>query len=559
MTFKCCAIIPSRNHYRVVGDIVRSLRSANLYVFLVDDGSDEPAQGALQSLHAPESGVTVYRLDVNQGKGGAVAAGLGLAEKAGFTHAVQVDADGQHDLGALADLVAAARANPNALVIGQPVYDQSVPTGRRIGRWITHFWVSVELLSPRVIDTMCGFRVYPVTVTRAVIAAERVGRRMDFDIEIVVRLAWRGVAPVTLPVRVIYPEDNTSNFDLVRDNWRISRMHTRLVFTMLARLPRILGNRRRRPEGWFALAERGMLWGLRLSAAIYRIAGPRVCKSALLPVVLYFHFTGTTQRRASLTYLRRAFAARGEAREPGWRDSFRHFRAFTERTVDSFGSWVDRAGACVIDPASAAALDAAKTEDRGLVLVVSHFGNVELSRALLDHKQRARITVLVHTRHAENYNRLLKQFSPDAVVNTIQVTEIGPDTVIALRETVDRGGWIAIAGDRTPVHAQQRVSRASFLGKEAPFPQGPYVLAHLLDCPLYTLTCLRDGEVHRLYFEQLAERVNLPPRHKEPRLAELTARYASRLEEFCLRHPYQWYNFYDFWAEIPPSTNAKSR
>src|SRR5262249_45350497 len=149
------------------------------------------------------------------------------------------------------------------------------------------------------------------------------------------------------------------------------------------------------------------------------------------------------------------------------------------------------------------------------------------SRALLDRAHRARITVLVHTRHAENYNRLLKQFSPDAVVNTIQVTEIGPDTMIALREAVDRGGWIAIAGDRTPVHAQQRVSRARFLGHDAPFPQGPYVLAHLLDCPVYALTCLRDGAQHRVYFENLAERVDLPPRRKEARLAELAARYAA--------------------------------
>lgn len=559
MTFKCCAIVPSRNHYRALGDIVRALRAADISVFLVDDGSDATAQAALQRLHAPESGVTVHRLDVNQGKGGAVAAGLALADQAGFTHAVQLDADGQHDLRDLAALLDAARAAPHALVLGQPRFDRSMPTGRRIGRWITHFWVCIELMSARIVDTMCGFRVYPVGPTRSVIAEERPGRRMDFDPEIVVRLVWRGVALVTVPVRVVYPEGNISNFDLLRDNWRITRMHTRLVFALPARVPRILAARRRRSQRWFALAERGMLWGLRLSAAIYRIAGPRICKAALLPVVVYFHWTGATQRHASLAYLRRVFAVRGEHRTPGWRDSFRHFRSFMERTVDTFGSWVDHAGAYVIDPASADALDRAKAESRGLVLVVSHFGNVELSRALLDPAHRARITVLVHTRHAENYNHLLKRFSPDAVANTIQVTEIGPDTVIALREAIDRGGWIAIAGDRTPVHGQQRVSRARFLGDDAPFPQGPYVLAHLLDCSVYVLTCLRDGARHRLHFEKLVDRVELAPRCKEARLAELVARYAAGLEEFCLRDPYQWYNFYDFWAESPPSTKTEGR
>jgi predicted LPLAT superfamily acyltransferase len=136
------------------------------------------------------------------------------------------------------------------------------------------------------------------------------------------------------------------------------------------------------------------------------------------------------------------------------------------------------------------------------------------------------------------------------------VTEIGPDTMIALQDAVNCGGWIAIAGDRTPVHARDRISRARFLGHDAPFPQGPYVLAHLLDCPIYALTCLREGAEHRLYFERLAERVDLPPRRKDARLAELVARYAAGLEAFCMRDPYQWYNFYDFWAEGPLPANA---
>ena len=562
MTFKACAIVPSRNHHLVAGEIVAKLRAAGLPVFVIDDGSDEPARSVLRDLHAPDKGVTLHRFETGQGKGGAVAKGIAFAKEAGFTHAVQVDADGQHDLAALDRLLAAARTSPDNLITGRPVFDATMPAARRVGRWLTHIWVSVELLSFRIIDTMCGFRVYPIAATAAVLAEEAVGRGMDFDTDILVRLAWRGFTPIAVPVRVTYPDGNTSNFDVLRDNWRITLMHTRLVLAMLRRLPAI-GRHRSRADGpssaWFAMTERGMLWGLRLSALVYRLAGARACTAMLLPVALYFQVSGTEQRKASLQFLRRAFAARGESCELGWRHSFRHFRGFTQKAVETFGSWVEGAGSCTIEPTSVPALEQAAAEGRGLVLIVSHLGNVELSRALLDPALRARITVLVHTRHAENYNRVLRRFSPDAAINTIQVADIGPDTIIALKDIVEQGGWVAIAGDRTPVRAVQRVSYARFLGHDAPFPQGPYILAHLLDCPVYALFCLREARQHRVYFERLAERVDLQPRRKDADLAALTTQYARRLEAFCLRDPYQWYNFYDFWGDLSAPATSLNR
>jgi len=246
MSFRPCAVVPSHNHCRVLGSIVTALRGHGLDVIVVDDASGEPARAAIAALHAPAEGVEVLRLERNQGKGGAVMTGLRRAAERGFTHAVQVDADGQHDLGAVAALLSAAQAQPDALVSGRPVYDRSVPRSRQIARWLTHVWIWVETLSLSVKDSMCGFRVYPLAATLAVLDGETLGRRMDFDPEIVVRLFWRGVPTVHIPVRVVYPEGNTSNFRLLRDNWLLTRMHTRLVFTMLLRLPSILRNRPRR-------------------------------------------------------------------------------------------------------------------------------------------------------------------------------------------------------------------------------------------------------------------------------------------------------------------------
>jgi predicted LPLAT superfamily acyltransferase len=552
MTFKACAILPSRNHHLAVGAVVRALRASGLRVFILDDGSAEPARSALARLHAPGEGVIVHRFDTSQGKGGAVIKGFEQANAAGFTHAVQVDADGQHDLSALGNLLAAAEADPQALIVGSPEFDGTMPPGRRIGRWITHFWVCIELLSPRIVDAMCGFRVYPLAHVMALLRDEYVGPGMEFDIEILVRLAWRGVPLLPSPVRVTYPSGNTSNFDLVRDNWRITKTHTRLVLTMLARFPSILRQRQRSASHWSTIAECGMYWGLRFSAAVYRIGGLRMCMAALLPVVLYFHMTRAQQRSASRLFLRRAFAAQGRNVEPGWGDTFRHFWNFARKAVETFGAWVGGRQGDRVEAVNSREIERLTASGRGIVLIVSHLGNAELCRAMLDRDQRSRIALLVHTRHAENYNRILGRFRPDAAVNAIQVDEIGPDTIIALKELAERGHWVAIAGDRTPVRAQQRISRVRFLAHEAPFPHGPYVLAHLLDCPVYLMFCLRTHGGHRIQFEKFAERVDLPPRDKDAALAALAQRYARRLEALCLLDPFQWYNFYDFWTPSAP-------
>ena len=141
MSIRPCAIVPSHNHWRALAGVVTRLRAAGLPVFIVDDGSSEPARSTLGRLHDPDAGLHVHRLPVNQGKGAAVCHGFALAQAAGFTHAVQVDADGQHDLDALPRLLASAEAHPDALVSGQPIYDASIPPGRKIGRWVTHVWV----------------------------------------------------------------------------------------------------------------------------------------------------------------------------------------------------------------------------------------------------------------------------------------------------------------------------------------------------------------------------------------------------------------------------------
>ncbi len=157
----------------------------------------------LQDTCAP---FEIVRFERNRGKGAAVMHGLRLAVARGFTHAVQLDADGQHDLAALSDFLVRSKQQPEAVITGKAVYDRSVPLGRAIGRWITHFWVWIETLSLRIPDTMCGFRIYPLeAVERLLASGIRIGERMEFDTEIAVRLFWNGSPVLSIPVRVVYP------------------------------------------------------------------------------------------------------------------------------------------------------------------------------------------------------------------------------------------------------------------------------------------------------------------------------------------------------------------
>lgn len=237
MTFVPCAVVPVYNHHSELPRLVRALRCQDLYVFLVDDGSGPRTRGVLDEL-ARGDGVMLIRHPRNRGKGRAVLEGIAVAAKAGFTHAVQIDADGQHDPAQAKELLALAREHPRALVSGRPRYDESVPWIRYYGRWLTHLLVWAETLSRDLTDSMCGFRVYPAAQTLAVASRETIGARMDFDTDIMVRLYLAGVAVKFVPVSVHYLADGVSHFRMLRDNLRMTWLHVRLLAGILLRLPR---------------------------------------------------------------------------------------------------------------------------------------------------------------------------------------------------------------------------------------------------------------------------------------------------------------------------------
>ena len=241
---RACAVIPYFEHPRTLGVTVEALRRHGLGCWVVDDGSTPEAHAVARQLADREpQAVKLLTHSGNRGKGAAVLSGCRAAAAAGFTHVLQIDADGQHDADDIPLLLDRAAQHPHALVLGAPRFDGSMPRSRRYGRHITHLWVWINTLSLDVADSMCGFRVYPLAPLLELAAAERLGERMEFDIEVVVRLHWRGVQVVEVATRVLYPDDGVSHFQLWRDNLLISGMHARLFFGMLRRLPVLMVRR----------------------------------------------------------------------------------------------------------------------------------------------------------------------------------------------------------------------------------------------------------------------------------------------------------------------------
>ncbi|MDB5986542.1 MAG: glycosyltransferase family 2 protein [Nevskia sp.] len=244
--FRPCLVVPYYRHERAIGALIARLKPHGVACWIVDDGSGGAASSVVQALAEREaSWLQLLSLPINSGKGAAVHAGCRAAYAAGFSHALQIDADGQHDTGDVPKLLALAAAQPQAVVTGVPLYDTSVPKVRLYGRRITHALVWLHTLSFEIVDSMCGMRVYPLSSALALWAREPVAQRMDFDTDILVRLYWSGLRVVSVPTRVTYPTDGVSHFHYLRDNLRMARLHLRLFGGMLRRAPRWLWRRLR--------------------------------------------------------------------------------------------------------------------------------------------------------------------------------------------------------------------------------------------------------------------------------------------------------------------------
>jgi glycosyltransferase involved in cell wall biosynthesis len=239
--FKPCVVIPVYNHEHAVDAVVHGVLAQNLSCIIVDDGSLPGCARMLDALVAgAPTHITLIRHPVNRGKGSAVLTGARYAVQAGYTHALQIDADGQHQVSDIPRFLEQAAAHPQALIVGCPDFGETVPSLRFYSRYLNHVWVWINTLSLQIKDSMCGFRVYPLPAMMALEQRQKLGVRMNFDTEVLVRLYWDGLEIINVPTPVNYPSDGVSHFRVVLDNFLIARMHVILFFGMLLRLPLLI-------------------------------------------------------------------------------------------------------------------------------------------------------------------------------------------------------------------------------------------------------------------------------------------------------------------------------
>jgi glycosyltransferase involved in cell wall biosynthesis len=233
-------LIPVYNHGGPLGGVLAELARFDLPCLLVDDGSDEATKAQLRELALRFPSIRVETRMENGGKGAALKDGYRLAHSLGYSHVVQLDADGQHDTSDIPALLALAKGHPRAMILIAPIFENA-PRARMYGRLISRFWVWIECCSLAIADPLCGYRCLPLEPLLAILARVRCGDRMDFDPEIAVRLVWEGVPVINMRSVVTYDPSGVSHFDVIWDNVLISWRHTRLVFGMLLRLPRLIG------------------------------------------------------------------------------------------------------------------------------------------------------------------------------------------------------------------------------------------------------------------------------------------------------------------------------
>jgi len=237
---KPCFLIPCYDHGAPLRGVLESLEGYTLPCLVIDDGSGADTLAHLDAIERELPFVRVVRLAPNRGKGAALCTGYRLAAELGFTHAVHLDADGQHDAGAVPRLLEAMRKEPDALVLGEPIFDSSAPRSRLWARKLSVVAVWIATLSRDIRDPLCGMRGVPLDAALRVLARGPVGPRMEFDPEFAVRCVFEGVPIAGVPVAVSYPVGGVSHFDVRRDFPVMGRTYLRLWGEMLRRAPQLL-------------------------------------------------------------------------------------------------------------------------------------------------------------------------------------------------------------------------------------------------------------------------------------------------------------------------------
>ena len=299
---------------------------------------------------------------------------------------------------------------------------------------------------------------------------------------------------------------------------------------------------------WSQIEERGVIWGMSFLLKVYLLFGRRVLQFFLYPVVSYYWLINSKGRAASQQYLQRVTAYNNSLTiTGGLKGSYMHFISFANALIDKLAAWSGSLTLNDIEYHGREAIIKHIDNGQGVLILGSHLGNLEVCRVIAKLRRKVVINVLVHTKHTEKFNRLLNKYADEETLHLIQVSSVNAATAMLLQDKIEAGELVIIAADRTPVGAQTRISQADFLGHRASFPQGPFILALLLKCPVYTLFCLKQNDKQVIYFDHFSDKLAVPRKQRDAVIQQSIEAYATTLQRYCVKAPLQWFNFYDFW------------
>ena len=301
---------------------------------------------------------------------------------------------------------------------------------------------------------------------------------------------------------------------------------------------------------WAKVEERGVVWGMHFLLKVYLIFGRKVLQVFLYPVVSYYWLINTKGRKASQQYLQRISSLQTSVPITGsLKESYLHFICFANALIDKIAAW---SGSLTLDDIEYIGREPVvnhMARGQGVLILGSHLGNLEICRVIAKLRKNVTINVLVHTQHTEKFNIVLNKYADSGKVNLIQVTSVNAGTAMLLQDKIEAGELVIIAADRVPVNGQGRVAEAKFLGQMANFPQGPFILAFLLKCPVFTLFCIKQDDKQVIYFDPFSDGHAVSRKERGSAIQHAVEKFAERLESYCLKAPFQWFNFYDFWQK----------
>ena len=304
---------------------------------------------------------------------------------------------------------------------------------------------------------------------------------------------------------------------------------------------------------WTEAPERGAVWAMRTLFFALNVLGYHIANALLWPIVAYFVLTGGKSRRASRDYLARLHRFDPSAPKPILLQIFLHHLEFAQTLLERALLWQGKTKRFRFSGSGRELLE--RREGSGYLLLGAHFGSFDALR-ILAQEMNCRVNVVMYRAHAQRINKFLEELNPDANLRVVELNPGDTQGVLTLKTRIEQGEHIAILADRLPPAAaasRRRFSNVTFLGSEAPFPESPWLLASLFNCPVLFVTAARTGP--RTYYvtvESIAQQIVRQPDLLQ---AHIQA-FARRLEILCRRHPRQWFNFYDFWqSDSPPRGN----